>query len=221
MKTSNNDEAVEAIARITRYFMAGTKFGIKDLSRVLGFVLFVCISGFSQTSQKAIVWVNPLGPHARSTEMELKGQINDVEIEDIYVNGKPVTIGQFFPAENDWIKTISARVKNLSDQPIAAVQITFAFPEADPGSPEMIICYGCATPQREKGVMPGETVDLKGRDDMYEWVRRGLSQKGSLSRISKAEIRNIFVTTASGRTWFSTCIKTLDPKSSCPILRHL
>jgi hypothetical protein len=195
---------------------------IKDLSRIVAFVLYVSMPGFSQTSHKAIVWSNdPLSRYARSTTSEVQSQINDVEIQSVSVNGKSVTIGQPFDADEDWIKTITARVKNVSGERMATLQITFAFPEADPGSPEWIICYGCAKPEKEKGVMPGEIVELKGRDDMYQWVRKSLSEKGSFARIGRAQIRTMFVTTANGKTSFSACVKTLDPKSSCPAIRRL
>jgi hypothetical protein len=195
---------------------------LEDASRIVAVVLYVSLSAFSQTSQKAIVWSNdPLSRYARSTTTEVQSQLNNVEIETISVNGKPVTIGQLFDADEDWIKMITARVKNVSEERIATLQITFAFPEADPGSPEWIICYGCAQTEKEKGVRPGEIVELKGRDDMYQWVKKSLSEKGSFSRIRWAQIRTMFVTTANGKTSFSACVKTLDHSSACPAIRRL
>src|SRR6185503_14097308 len=92
---------------------------ISNVFKILAVVLYVSLSAFSQTSQKAIVWSNdPLSRYARSTTTEVQSQLNNVEIETISVNGKPVTIGQLFDADEDWIKTITARVKNVSEERI-------------------------------------------------------------------------------------------------------
>jgi hypothetical protein len=64
--------------------------------------------------------------------------------------------------------------------------------------------------------MPGEVVELKMLGGgFYDWVRSRIAEKGSISRINKAEIRNMYVTLPAGPTWFSGCVKTANPRSAC------
>lgn len=64
--------------------------------------------------------------------------------------------------------------------------------------------------------MPGEVVELKMLGGgFYDWVRGRIEEKGEVSRINKAEIRNMYVTLPSGPIWFSGCVKTTDPKNAC------
>jgi hypothetical protein len=188
--------------------------------KLLILVLFAFITVFSQTQTKIVEWAtDPISTRSGrpKPQLLLKDQIDGVEIEDIAAAGKSVIIGQPFVASDDWIKTLTARVKNVSDEKITAVQITFAFPDMGSDSPEFVICYGCAKLEREKGVLPGEEVELKCLgDEMYDWVKGRLTEKGNLSRISRARIDHMFVTLPDGTKWFSGCIKTADPKSACP-----
>jgi hypothetical protein len=192
-----------------------TRFG-----KVLLLVLLVGIVVFSQTQTKMVEWTkDPISTRSGKGKppLRLQDQIDGVEIEGLSVDGASVTIGQPFVASDDWIKTIAVRVRNISTEKIAAVQVTFTFPDAGADSPEFVICYGCAKLEKERGVLPGEEVELKSSpDEMYDWVKGRLTEKGSLSRINKAEIRYINVTLPDGTKWFSGCMKTADPKNACP-----
>jgi len=197
------------------------KQGTTNAGRILLLVLFSVISVFSQTQAKLVEWAqDPIGTRVGTPKPQLllKDQIDGVEIEDLAVAGRSISVGQPFAAPDEWIRSLTARVRNVSSERLVAIQITFGFPDAGDGSPEFVICYGCAKVEREKGVMPGEEVELKcPGDEMYDWVKGRLTEKGSISRISRARILHMFVTLPNGTKWFSGCIKTSDPKNACPI----
>jgi hypothetical protein len=118
------------------------KQGTTNAGRILLLVLFSVISVFSQTQTRSIEWANdPLTRSGKSKpHLLVEDQLHGVEIEDIAVAGKFVTIGQPFAAGDEWIKTLTARVKNVSSERLVAIQITFGFPDAGVDSPEFVIC---------------------------------------------------------------------------------
>jgi hypothetical protein len=183
-------------------------------------LVFTVTPLFSQTQNKVVEWSkSPIGSHNEKAAvgLQLFPQIDGVEIEDFTVAGKSITAGEPFAAGNDWLKSFTVRVKNISNQRLVKVQMTLVLPEMNFHSPDMVFCYGCAAAENEKGVMPGEVVELKMLGgDFYDWIKSRITEKGSVSRINRAEIRNMYVTLPSGPMWFSGCVKTANPRNACP-----
>lgn len=173
----------------------------------------------SQTQNRVIEWSkSPVGSNneTAAANLQLFRQIEAVEIEDFAVDGKSITVGKPFPAADDWLKTFTVRVRNISGQRLVRVQITLVLPEMSHGSPDIVFCYGCAAPEREKGFMPGEVLELKMLGGgFYDWIRSRIAEQGGVSRINKAEIHHMYVTMPTGPTWFSGCVKTANPKNAC------
>jgi hypothetical protein len=189
------------------------------LAKPLAILLFIAALGFAQDQSKMVGWSKAPAGSKRSTSAYIRpsDQIDGVEIEDIIVEGKPVKVGQSFVAGDDWIQTLTFRVKNVSEQQFNAVQITVILPEMSTGGPEIVFCYGCFKSGREKGIVPGEEVELKmPGGKYYAWVRDKITAQGYISRIGKAHIRDIFVTLPDGTKLLSGCVKTRDPKNACP-----
>ncbi len=186
---------------------------------VLGLLVFAATTDYSQTQNKVIVWSkSPIGSHNETTPPDVKlfPQIDGVEIEEIAVGGKSRIVGEGFAADDDWLKTITVRVKNISSQRLISVQITLVLPEMGQ-SPDIPLCYGCAAAEKEKGIVPGESVELKMLGGgFYDWLRSRIAENGAVSRITKAEIHHVYVTLPAGPTWFSGCIKTANLKNACP-----
>ncbi len=152
-----------------------------------------------------------------AANLQLFRQIDAAEIEDIAVDGKSITVGQPFAAGDDWLKTFTVRVRDISGQRLVSAQVTLVLPEMGVGSPDIVFCYGCAAVEKEKGFMPGEVVELKmPGGGFYDWVRSRIAGKGSVSRITKTEIHHMYVTPPTGPKWFSGCVKTTNPGNACP-----
>jgi hypothetical protein len=173
-----------------------------------------------QSQNKVIAWSkSPIGSNNEVAAPNLKmlSSIDVVEIEEILVDGKQIIIGEAFMADDDWLKSITVRVKNVSDQRVISVQLTVVLPELGPGSPDIVLCFGCAAAEKEKGLSPGEIAELKmPGGGFYEWVKGRITEGGSLSRISKVELHHMYVTPLTGPMWFSGCVKTANPKNACP-----
>ena len=194
------------------------------LLTVLASVVIAIAASPPQTQNKTIEWSkSPVGSNRETVapSLQLFRQIDDVQIEQILADGKPVNIGEPFVGRDDnWLKTITIRVKNLSYQHLKTVQLTLILPKLYPGSPQVIYCYGCAEVEREKGIAPGETVELKmPGGDFYNFVVARVAEKTSLSEINKAEISHMYVTPPSGPTSYSGCVKTANPNTPCPYVK--
>lgn len=171
-----------------------------------------------QTQTRVIEWSkSPVGSNNENVASSLKlfRQIEGVEIIEVVSNGKPVSIGEQFAAPDDWFKTLTFRVKNVSEEKLLSVQITLKAPEMGV-SPDIIYCYGCGRVEREKGIVPGEIVELRmPGGEFYDWVASRIKEKLTLAQISKAEIRHMYVGVPNGPTWYSGCVKTANPKEAC------
>lgn len=187
--------------------------------RLLVFFPLAVLTVFSQTQTKTVEWAKyPLSSHGVRTTPNIRAldQIDEIEIEDVLFDGKPITIGQPFMANDDWLRDISFRVKNVSSQKLLKIQLDMIPPELDKGV-QVVYCYGCAPTEKEKGVIPGEEVELKmPGGNMYGWVRDRIIENGSISRITRAQIRVVTVSLPDGSRWTSGCVKTADPKNACP-----
>jgi hypothetical protein len=187
--------------------------------RSLALTLLAATPLISQTQTAVVEWSrHPIGSNKESVApgLRLSRQIEGVEIEEILVGGQPITVGEPFSADDDWLKTLSLRVRNVSNQRLVAIQLTVVLPEMSNASPDVVYCYGCAAAEKQKGMMPGEEAELKILGGgFYDWVKGRSVEKG-ISRITKAEIHHMYATLPDGAQWFSGCIKTANPKNACP-----
>lgn len=188
------------------------------ITRLLIISTFAILPAFSQTQTRTIEWqkASPFqstpGSGTHTTD-----RTDEVEIEGVVVEGRTINIGEPFPASDDWIKNIGFRVKNVSGKQLTRIQIQLVLPEMTDGSPQIPFCHGCDPIEKQKGVTPGEEVQLTmPGGGLYPWVKSRINEKGSLSRISKAQILVVFVGLADGTVWSSRCAKTADPKDACP-----
>lgn len=194
-------------------------YSIKILSLCL--IVYAVSLALPQTQNKLIEWqAKPFGSNnERMAEAQLFRVLDQVEIEKFTVK-KPITIGQEFSADDDWLQNLVIRVRNTSGKQFAAIQVTLILPQMGPGSPDVVYCYGCAPDEKAKGIAAGETVDLKMiGGGFYDFVKIRAAEKGGISQINKAQIRDMYVTLPDNTRWVSGCIKTADAKDACPLSR--
>lgn len=184
---------------------------------LLAVALLPATSVFSQSKNRKVQWpetsisyVNAQGP-GHSPEL---AQIEALEINDIAVGGKSITMGEFFAADDEWLKNLTVRVKNISSLSISAVQMNLFLPEIMPGGPLVTLCYGCGDVGKGQSIMPGKEVEMKLV--FYGWLADQINAKSSLSMITKAEIHDTIVTLTDGRKWITGCLRTANLKNACP-----
>jgi hypothetical protein len=190
------------------------------VSAIVGALL--CIPVAAQTQNKLIVWKKEPGRGIKAAgtpggQSNALAQFDDFEIEEILVEGKSIIIGQPFSASDDWLNAIKVRIKNVSQKKFQFIQITLGLPQIM-GGPIIPVCFGCAVADREKGIAPGEEVELQTvhSDKFYDWVKTSISAKTSLSRISTAQIEGTLAILWDGTQLISDCVKTANTQKPCP-----
>jgi len=173
----------------------------------MGFLAVVLLSVttvFSQNKNRVVRWPEvPLnfGTMIRGDQHELLSQIDALEISDVTSGGKAITLGESFAADDEWLKSLSVRVKNVSSQTISSVQMNLFLPEIMPGGPMVTLCFGCGDVGKGQSIMPGAEVEMKLV--LYDWLVGQINAKSSLPMITTAEIHDIIVTLADGRKLMS------------------
>jgi hypothetical protein len=170
----------------------------------------------SQSGNKVIQWeAQPYGTKGTSgiPPLQILDQIDGVEILEVLVEGVPITIGQPFNASAEWLGKISFRVKNVSSEPMAVIQISLRLPDLKK-PPWVVYAAGCRRGQ--PCIKPGEEAELKIPDRVYDLVKRGVAEETDMSKISRATIYSSMVSLTSGTVWSSGCVKTADQKNPCP-----
>jgi hypothetical protein len=194
-----------------------TKINSSSLMLGLFITLLSAPSGLSQNQNRIVQWpeiiTRVLNTSGSGYSQEL-AEIDALEIMDIAVSGKSITIGQSFAADDEWLKNLTVRVKNVSSLTISSVQMDLFLPEIMPGGPLVTLCFGCGGVAKGQTIMPGEEVELKLV--LYSWLLDQINRKSSLSMITKAEIREFVYTLPDSRKWLTRCLKTASLKNACP-----
>jgi hypothetical protein len=117
-----------------------------------------------------------------------------VEVVAIRLNGKEIVPGEKIKGDDDWLRGISFTVKNISDQPIAYVNIGFKFPQPN-GFVVYSLPYGVSLVQGERrkassppAIQLGQSVTLVLTKQLYE--------SSFLYVLAQAEVSSNFDTVA-------------------------
>lgn len=170
----------------------------------------------SQVRQRVVQWADNQTNYANmiSSFSEVSAQIDALEIVDVAVGGKSITLGESFATDDEWLKNLTVRIKNVSNLTFSTVQMNFFLPEIMPDGPMVNLCYGCGGVGTGETISPGEEVELKLV--FYSWVVDQINKKSSLAMITRADIWDFIVTPENGKKWMSSCMKTLSQKNACP-----
>jgi hypothetical protein len=186
---------------------------------IVGFLTLVLLSTTSASSQDknlTIEWHQPPISDRNTTSAtgtQIVSQIDVLEITGVAIDEKPIKLGQSFAVNDSWLEKLTFRIKNVSSVKLSKVQMNLFLPEIMPGGPMVTFCYGCG-PTLGRSISPGEEVEMNVV--FYNWLSAEIKKKRSLSEITKAEIHDVTVTAAGGRTWLSGCVRTADPANACP-----
>src|SRR5882724_8691279 len=130
---NNNDGLNNLLQRSTgkRNVILKPKHAIL-LSLFLGIMI---VPGWYLHAQQRDRLITSIRSGMRTTMSQSDGPLtptnhNAVEVLGFNLAGVPVTIGEPFRADEDWLKNLRAKVKNISEKPISHLRIIFALPEA-------------------------------------------------------------------------------------------
>lgn len=175
-------------------------------------------SGAAQNQQKVLQWsYHPVGSHHERTSAPLQifKQLDVIEIQSVNLGGKSITIGEPFLADEDWLRDLTFRVKNVSDKELMGIQVTLILPELD-NPIQVPYVNGCRHDKNQPCISPGVEVELRIPPiKLYDWVKSVVATETELPKIRKATIYHVLVSLPGDITWSSGCVKTKDPRQAC------
>ena len=165
--------------------MLGTARAIPRLG-VLLTILFSASSAIS-AQETGVVKERRLTPDFDFGLMQMP-----VEIVSIKLNGVDIVPGEPIKGDDDWLQGLSFRLKNISDKPIAFVNIGFKFPLRN-GFVVSMLAYGIncragstRTTTSPPAIAPGHDIDLALTGDNYKSFLYVLDQARAPRSFDKA-----------------------------------
>lgn len=156
-------------------------------SLTLGSVLFVFLVAAPGSTPAQQVRDRQLQPAFDFTAVQMP-----VEILSIKLNGRDVQPGEKIQGDDDWLRGLSFTLKNISDKPIAYIDVGLLFPQPK-GVVVYSLNYGVDFPRGDRrgessppAIQPGETLNLVLTKERYTSFRRVLALGGAASSFDTA-----------------------------------
>lgn len=175
-------------------------------------------------SNRTLLWPPlPVGRITSAGDGVKLSSVNEaVQISDITVAGKSVIPGEAFNADDDWLRTLTLRLKNVSDQTIVAVRVGFGLPEtrAEDRQVGFSLEYGKMglggiVPDGQAMVRPDEEFELRFTDAQYRNYLEFFAKHAGSANFTRAWIGITTIQFKDGTMWSSGCLRATNPRASC------
>lgn len=173
-------------------------------NRLAGFVL--TLSG--------ILLLPPLIGLAQESERMIERvpwRTEPIKVLKLKTKNKEVEPGKKFSEADDWLVGFTVTVQNISNKPIARIELWLAFPPPKGSSPEKPrvadgMIWGqepvTASPSEElKLILPGESVEIRLLESNLRWMKEDVETLGYGKTIKHAQISVDSVTFVDGSEW--------------------
>lgn len=143
-----------------------------------------------------------------------------IKIVKLKTKGKDIELGKKFLEEDDWLRGLTANVRNITDKPISHIELHLSFlqPKGTDSekAPEFVtsMIYGkepSPDVEDQKWVLPGEIVEIKLLEANLPLIKTALKNLGFPEKITHVRITVDTVTFNDGSTWANGKILYPDP----------
>lgn len=147
-----------------------------------------------------------------------------VKLLKIKTKNKEIELGKNFAMDDDWLLGLTVTVQNVSDKPIARIDLRLDFPRPGGGtSPETAIYMAHMTYGREpadvlpnevvKLVLPSETVEVKLPEANVPYYKEDLEKLGYKQPVKHVYLMVYSVTFVDGSEWAGNVILYPNPNN--------
>jgi len=177
-------------------------------------VLLSALAGASGPAYAQQVRDRELRPAFDLTKIQMP-----VEILAVKLNGKEVQPGEKVQGDDDWLRGLSFTLKNISDKPIAYVEVALRFPRPQ-GYVAYTLSHGVDLSRMERrressppAIRPGETVDLVLTQGKYPGFLRILALGGAARSFDTAPyyVERVSFEGEPDIIWAGGMLKRRDP----------
>jgi hypothetical protein len=189
---------------------------------ILGLVGF--IPALSQTKDKIIEYPVFAPGQLDSAEKGLNpfGLKEVLELTNVTVAGRSIVIGQPFSAQEEWVKNLVFKMKNVSGKSIVGARIHFGLPETKTENNMLGFSFeygkGLSTgiaSDEQKIIKPGEEFELKFNEAQYQRHKKFFSERSSLNNFNKLLIGITTVKFEDDLIWATRCLYSSNQSNSC------
>lgn len=159
------------------------------------FLLLFSVVCFAQDKTRIIVF-----PEKKSDLKMLKGEdgrgvpteINGIELVEIRIKNQIIALDKPFEYEDDWLKYLTIKLKNVSDKPITSVRLSLGRPQAKFKDSSLgfslefgsLSAFGSAK-KDFRVIKPGEEFELSRSAEDYTAGLNFMIQQTGVSNINK------------------------------------
>jgi hypothetical protein len=146
-----------------------------------------------------------------------------VEFTEIKVSQKAVTPGKPFDTEDEWLKEVFLKVKNISGKPIVYLAVNVNFPETRATGSMMSypVVFGQRPGSKSKFakqhdpifLQPGDTLEVP-LDQHYAKIKPFVEERSPIANIRDLELEIGFVIFADNTAWTAGAFLRQDPNNA-------
>jgi hypothetical protein len=173
---------------------------------VFSSLLLTAIYVPAQENKRLLDWLEPSAPDNIQLVSEglaksfVPSEIRALEVVEVKVAGKPISIGHDFFADDNWIGSLSFRLRNISQKPILSIRLTLNLPETkkEESSLGFSLEYGKELSPGKRAeashsILPGQEVELKFTEARYQGYVDYITKTSLLTSFKKVIIGNVLV----------------------------
>lgn len=143
---------------------------------------------------------------------------DQVEITEVRTGQKVVKEGEAFDGDEDWLNTLSLKIKNVSAKPIVYMRVHFNFPETT--ATGNMMSYWVAFGQLPGSSLPphGEPLLLNPGDSLsvtldkhYSGIKSFVEQRHQTGDLHNVELDIGFIVFTDRTAWAASCFLQQDP----------
>ena len=172
-------------------------------------IVFVHTTAFAQQTERLID--------------KLSWRTEPIKIERIKTKNKTLELGKKFYADDDWLSGLTVTAQNISQQAIARIELTLAFPppkESSREKPTLVVpmIFGqdpvvASSAEDLKLINPGERVEIELLESNIPSIREDIEKLGYEKTIKHAQVRVRSVIFVDGSEWIGDEVLYPNPNN--------
>ena len=179
-------------------------------------LLTLYVTGLSSTVLGQLGSQNKKRVEKHKTYLKLPIDVSEAKIRD-----RPITLGEQFDGDADWLKGLKIKITNKSEMPITWIGLNLVFPETRLTGPAMLDqlfigqCPDMKTKNPPLDLKPGEEIEVS-LESHFDSIKRLIESRGRLEDVNDVDISVDEVMFADGTLYSGDVIWMPNPDTSSP-----
>lgn len=183
---------------------------MKKIYLLLVLIFLIPSFSFGQSSERSVDILETSHPNNSIRDSGGKAILTDeraIELVEINTEGKIIKLGETFVAGDEWLRTLTIKMKNVSGKTISRIVIKLMFPETKKGNSYSgswieysAVNANTGETNEKKLIMPNDVAVLT--KDHYEEMKQRMKES-NLSTINQVIVSAVEVNFTDGSFWQS------------------